>query len=62
MPGTALTMKAPDGMSKKIAKELAKEATEMFKNTDDVESVKRYLVSWGFESTKTYDVTIGGNL
>lgn len=62
IPGTDTIMVAPQAMSKKIARELKKEAEEMFKNTNDTEGVIKWLRSWGFETCNILNITIGGNL
>lgn len=61
-PSTEVSMVAPQAMSRKIARELKKEAEELFKNTDDVDSAIKYLRGWGFETCNTLSITIGGNL
>lgn len=62
MPYTVATLVAPDGMSKKVAKMIAEEATEMFRDTDDATAAISYLRTWGFATVPAYDVTIGGGL
>lgn len=62
IPSTDLIMIAPLGMSKKIAREVAKEATELLKKSDDPASAMSYLDGWGCVTANTYDITIGGDL
>ena len=62
VPGTALLMVAPQLMSRKIAKELKKEAEELFKDTDEIDGVITYLKSWGFTTANTISITVGNDL
>jgi len=59
---TAMIMIAPLGMSKKIAREIAKEATEILSKTNDPDSAVSYLDGWGCIVANTHDITIGGDL
>ena len=62
MPASQGIMIAPAGMTKKIATEIAKEAKELFKNTNEVDGLIKYLKSWGCTTAKTYNITVGGSL
>jgi len=62
VPATVLTVAGPEGMSKKIAREVAKEAEELFKNSNDEAAVAKYLKGWGCTGVNAIDITIGGNL
>lgn len=62
MPHTAVLMVAPEGMSKKTAEMIAEEASDMFRNTNEVDGVIRYLESWGCTTVKQHKIQVGGNL
>ena len=62
MPSTEVTMVAPQDISKSRAKQFKREAEEMFKDTDDVDEVIKYLKAQGFETCNSLTITIGGNL
>jgi len=62
IPATQCIMIAPAGMTKGAAKLISDEAEEMFKNTDEVEGLIKYLRSWGCEPVKSYSIAVGGNL
>ena len=61
-PYTVVSMVAPQSMSKKIARELKKEAEEKFKKTDDEDEVIAYLKKQGFETCNRMSIAIGGDL
>jgi hypothetical protein len=54
---------APPGMSKKIAKQLAKEVEELFGNERDSSTVINYLIdNWDCQFINICPITIGGKL
>ena len=62
VPISALVMAAPPYFTKQAAKEVAAEAEKLFKTTDDVELVKRFLKNRGCTHVQSVDITIGGGL
>jgi len=57
-----LIMIAPLGMSNKIARKIAKEATELLSKTNDPDAAMSYLDGWGCIVANSHDINIGGDL
>lgn len=58
----ALTMIAPDDLSKGNIRRIVKMANAYFQDTNNSEEVIEYLKGYGFVVCADYEVTIGGNL
>jgi len=61
-PYVAVSMLAPDNISKDTMRKITKLAEAISVDTDDTDVAVKYLKDWGCIVCSDYEVTVGGNL